>query len=229
MRRFPGCLACPSGVDVSRAISLNVRRDSCARALRWEDIDKTAGVINVRRRISADDVVPGVKRSRRGRDVVPLLRELAEVLEWHWERLSELQRGSGWIFPTEGGTPRTKTVLRKPFQDILKHAKIAKRFTPHGCRRTANDLYRQTMSEVVTRSITGHLTHRMHEHYSTVSAGEKVRAATEAFADLVPDEDLVPTTSDVEFDGGSGVRSAAALSCTRLNQNGGSTGGARRK
>ena len=85
--------------------------------------------------------------------------------------------------------------MREPFQNILKHAKITKRFTPHGCRRTANDVYRQTTSEVVTRSITGHLTHRMHAHYSTVSAEEKVRAATAAFADLIPEEGSVPTAS----------------------------------
>ena len=75
-------------------------RLSNARALRWEDIDEVAGVIHVRRRISADRIVPGVKRSRSGRDVVPLLPELAKVFAWHRARLSEVQQGSGWVFPT---------------------------------------------------------------------------------------------------------------------------------
>ena len=191
-------------------------RLSNARALRWEDIDEAAEVIHVRRRISADRVVPGVKRSRSARDVVPLLSGLANVFAWHRARLSEVQRESGWVFPTKAGAPRAKTVLRKPFKDILKHAKIAKRFTPHGCRRTANDLYRQTTSEVVTRSITGHLTHRMHAHYSTVSAEEKVKAATAAFADLVPEEGTAATASNGVSDGdsGRGPEEGAALAAS---------------
>jgi hypothetical protein len=48
------------------------------------------------------------------------------------------------------------------------------RFTPRGLRRTFNDLARGAEVEsLVTRSISGHLTDRMREHYSTVTPVEQ--------------------------------------------------------
>jgi hypothetical protein len=48
------------------------------------------------------------------------------------------------------------------------------RFTPRGLRRTANDLAREAKVEAfITKSISGHATERMREHYSTVRAGEQ--------------------------------------------------------
>lgn len=52
-------------------------------------------------------------------------------------------------------------------------------------RRTCNDLCRAAeVDDVVTRSITGHLTKRMQEHYSTAHATEQ-RAAIGKVIDLV--------------------------------------------
>ena len=46
---------------------------------------------------------------------------------------------------------------------------LNKKFTPRGMRRTFNDLARVANVEaLVTKSISGHLTDRMREHYSTV-------------------------------------------------------------
>ncbi len=48
------------------------------------------------------------------------------------------------------------------------------RFTPRGLRRTFNDLARMSNVEaLVTKSISGHLTDRMREHYSTVHPVEQ--------------------------------------------------------
>ena len=47
-------------------------------------------------------------------------------------------------------------------------------FTPRGLRRTFNDLARNAKVEaIITKSISGHQTDRMREHYSTVSAAEQ--------------------------------------------------------
>jgi hypothetical protein len=47
-------------------------------------------------------------------------------------------------------------------------------FTPRGLRRTFNDLARTARVEaLVTKSISGHLTDRMREHYSTVHPVEQ--------------------------------------------------------
>jgi hypothetical protein len=51
---------------------------------------------------------------------------------------------------------------------------LSKRFTQRGLRRTFNDLARAAQVEgVVTKSISGHLTERMRERYSTVAPIEQ--------------------------------------------------------
>jgi hypothetical protein len=51
---------------------------------------------------------------------------------------------------------------------------LNKTFTPRGMRRTFNDLARLASVEaIVTKSISGHKTDRMREHYSTVSPVEQ--------------------------------------------------------
>ncbi len=47
----------------------------------------------------------------------------------------------------------------------------------HGLRRTFNDLARRAgVDGVVTKSMTGHVTERMREHYSSVGLDEKRQA-----------------------------------------------------
>jgi hypothetical protein len=51
---------------------------------------------------------------------------------------------------------------------------VGKKFTQRGLRRTFNDLARAAqVHDVVTRSISGHLTERMQEHYSTANRSEQ--------------------------------------------------------
>jgi hypothetical protein len=57
---------------------------------------------------------------------------------------------------------------------FARPTRLKKKFTPRGMRRTFNDLARVANVEaLVTRSISGHLTEQMREHYSTVSPGEQ--------------------------------------------------------
>ncbi len=166
-------------------------RMSQACAMKWDDIDETAGKIRFRRRRYHDQTYPGVKgptgAARRRVHVVALTPEHAEVLHEHRARLIAGQQrglGEGWVFPSRTGGLHANSVLDKPFKDILAHLGITKRFTPHGLRRTCTDLTRQVSSSVVTKAITGHVTDVMHEHYSTVSLGEK-RAAMQRVVRLV--------------------------------------------
>jgi integrase len=147
-------------------------RISTALALRWEDIDVKEGVIHFRRRRSGHEVVPGVKRSRTSKDVAPLTDELKAALEAHEAALNDDQKDSGLVFPSEGGGFRSRSVLDEPFRIILKAAGISKRFTPHGCRRTAAALYRKVAGSVVSKAIAGHTTDAMHAHYAVVDAAE---------------------------------------------------------
>jgi integrase len=146
-------------------------------AFRWGDIDEEAGVIHVRRAQWSgvvDSTKTGMVRS------VPLVPELAAVLNEHRARLSA--KGlrvseSDWVFPDKEGGLLPRCSLRHPMERALKLAKITKRVTPHGLRRTFNNLARQVAGDIVTRSITGHVTEAMTEHYSHVAIDEKLRAA----------------------------------------------------
>ena len=60
---------------------------------------------------------------------------------------------------------------------LAQGGKDSRRFTVHGLRRTFNDLARRAgIDSVVIRSITGHVTESMREHYSTVGLDEKQAA-----------------------------------------------------
>ena len=84
------------------------------------------------------------------------------------------QEQSDLLFPSVTGGFRSPSVLNKPFADIADEIGLGKRFTQCGLRRTFNDLARVAqVNDVVTRSISGHLTSRMQDHYSTPAAEEK--------------------------------------------------------
>ena len=65
-------------------------------------------------------------------------------------------------------------MLNKPFAEVAADMDIGFAFTQRGMRRTFNDLARHARVElIVTRSISGHLTERMQDHYSTVASDEQ--------------------------------------------------------
>jgi integrase len=151
-----------------------------ASALRWEDVDEAGGVLRVSRRAYRGDVAP-VSRRKRAPRLVPLTPELAAILKEHRLRLVATQHPgvtSGWVFPGETGKPKMSTAIGKAWRACLAAAGIDERFTVHGLRRTFNDLARRAgVDGVVTRSLTGHVTERMTEHYSTVGEDERRGAA----------------------------------------------------
>ena len=126
-----------------------------------------------------------MSRRKRASRKYPLARELAEILRWHRRYLLETQAPGlekGWVFPSSTGTLRASSSVQKAWKVCCEAAGITRRFTPHGLRRTFNDLARRAGVEaVVTKSLTVHVTERMRAHYSTVGLDEK-RAAV---ADVV--------------------------------------------
>jgi integrase len=108
---------------------------------------------------------------------------VAAILKDHRARLLKSRApgpDEGWVFPSKRGTLRAPSGLWYAWQDCLQAAGITKRFTVHGLGRTFTDLARRAgVDAITTRSLTGHVTERMHEHYSTVDLSEK-RAAVGA-------------------------------------------------
>ena len=79
-------------------------------------------------------------------------------------------------------------------------AGISALFTVQGLRRTFNDLTRRAQVDpIAIRSITGHVTEDMREHYSTVNLDEKRRAV----AAVVQRIRLFPETVDSTVDSGT--------------------------
>jgi integrase len=107
----------------------------------------------------------------------------------HREGFNEKQAESGLVFPSSLGGYRSRSVLDKPFATILGAAGIERRFTPHGCRRTAAALYRKVAGSVVSKAIAGHTTDSMHAHYAVVdvaevaAVGERARSHRRLVAD----------------------------------------------
>jgi integrase len=76
--------------------------------------------------------------------------------------------------------------VRDPWKACLKESGVDQRFTIHGLRRTVNDLTRRaSVDVVVVKSLTGHVTEKMREHYSTVRIDEKHQAVAKVH-NLVP-------------------------------------------
>jgi hypothetical protein len=114
------------------------------------------------------------KTGLRQRITVP--SEVMDVLRWHTQTqlLTLEQRESDLLFPEEDGGFRSDRFLTKAFAAAGQLTGVKKKFTPRGMRRTFNDLARLANVEaVVTKSISGHKTERMREHYSSVQPSEQ--------------------------------------------------------
>lgn len=121
-----------------------------------------------------DEVMPTTKQKRRYGIDVPA--EVMDVLRWHVDTqlLLPEQRESLLLFPSITGGFRSPNVLNKPFAEVTAEMGLGFQFTQRGMRRTFNDLARAARVDgIVTRSISGHLTEQMQEHYSTVGNEEQ--------------------------------------------------------
>lgn len=151
-----------------------------ASALRWDDIDEARGIIRIRRsNWKGVAVSPKTAKSTRS---VPLPLPVVALLA----TVSKSKR-RGWMFPAKRGEAAGDlirgTPLRKALDDACTAAGVP-RITPHGLRRTFNNLARQLAAREVVKAVTGHTTDAMLEHYSSVGDAEK-RLLTERVIDAV--------------------------------------------
>jgi len=157
-------------------LALTAARVSEGTALRWEDVDFEEAVVHICR--AHWKGIVGTTKTGSSR-TVPLPTILADTLKDHRRRLIEAQApglASGYVFLSKKGTIIRGSSLQKPLERALGKAGIADRFTIHGFRRTFNNLLRQATTGEVVRSMTGHVTERMTEHYSHVEVDEKHKA-----------------------------------------------------
>ena len=147
-----------------------LRRAGSAPDVLWD-----AGVILVRRSHTlGDELMNTTKTGLRQRITVPV--DVIDVLRWHvrTQCTTPEQMASELLFPAEDGGFRSESFLKKAFATVGALLGLQKRVTPRAMRRTFNDLMRLAKVEaLVTRSISGHRTERMREHYSTVTPAEQ--------------------------------------------------------
>lgn len=188
---------CPQHALLLRTLAVTGMRISECTALRWEDIDETLLELRIRRSHWRGHVGP--TKTNRTR-MVPITKEFADALAAHRRKLLVDQApglAEGWVFPSETGTLRSHSALQKPLKAALKAAGTEKHFTLHGFRHTFNNLLRQATTGEVVRSMTGHVTQRMTEHYSHVEVGEKRAALVRALSPV--------TTTQVGTEVGTGT------------------------
>lgn len=160
-------------------------------ALRWEDVDREGGWLVFARSHYRGDVKQGNKTGKVVR--VPVTPQLLEVIDWQRRRMVKKQHpglSTGLVFPAE--TPpsesatdghRVASDMRRPFAKVCKTIGIA-RITPHDLRRTFNSWSAERASGTVVRSITGHSSAKMTDHYFFGSKDAK-KAVIDGVVELI--------------------------------------------
>ena len=147
-----------------------LRRRGATPDILWDE-----GAVLVRRsQTRGDEVMNTTKTGKRQRIGVP--SEMTDTLRWHEANmlLTPEQQGSDLMFPSITGGYRAPSVLDKPFAAVSREIGLTKHFTPRGLRRTFQDLARAASVEsLIQKSISGHATDAMKDHYSTVSPHEQ--------------------------------------------------------
>ena len=165
------------------------QRWGAVTALRWCDMNNDWLVFN--RTHYRGEIDTGSKTGKTIR--VPKTDAISEVLEWHHQWMLENQHPNidhpdGLVFPTS--TPatesttngyRTSTDIQYAFRTVCKQAEIP-RITPHDLRRTFNTWASEKVSGTIVRSLTGHSSAGMTDHYyhgSKEAKGEVIDTVTD--------------------------------------------------
>ncbi|HVZ37072.1 MAG TPA: site-specific integrase [Polyangiaceae bacterium] len=162
------------------------------------DINWETGVCYVRRGAGRlGGLYNTTKQKRRYRITLP--PSLLEVLRWHIDTQipDGPARDSEYLFPTSEGSPRLATVMNKPFAEVSRQMGLPFALSVHGMRRTFNDMaLANGVNNLVTRSVSGHLTDKMQEEYTTVWAPLQKRAIDAVMAMMATGKPLPGHTPD---------------------------------
>ncbi len=157
-------------------------------ALMFADLVEEERVLWVRRKVVKGELVPSTKSGKARWVGVPGV--LLELLREHRARLVREQHpglSSGLMFPSRVGTPLGSARISDALAAARARAGITQRITSHGLRRSMTDLLRRAkVDPVVAKSLVGHATDRMREHYSTLLPDEARQAGDQVAALLFP-------------------------------------------
>jgi integrase len=177
-----------------------------------QDILWDKGILLVRR--SHTNMVI-MDKTKTGRDqAIPLPKDVLDVLRWHIEKFhqAKMHQEGELLFPAlRSAEPINHTVLTHAFDVVEKQLKLAYNITPRGGgRRTFTTLTRNAqVNDAVVKSITGHTTQVMFDHYYHVddelkrSAIAKVIDFTKFRAAEIGSGDTGDVTGSAGSEGGS--------------------------
>jgi len=150
-------------------------RPSTMRPLTWRGPDPDVlwdeGIILLRKSQTRGKHVMETTKTKRDQ-AVALPPVYFAILRRHLESLkgARAEAKSDLLFPSRStvGGFCSPSCLDKPFAEICKALKLTKRVTPRGMRRTFQDMARGSgLHDYIARSVSGHRTAAMQEHYST--------------------------------------------------------------
>lgn len=170
----------PAWYPLFAAMAMTGMRFGEASGLQWKDIDFDVGKILVRRNVVGGMI--GTPKTLGSTRSIPLVPELATILQEHAQRVKTRVPEMEWVFPSATGKPHPSGVLRKPILRVASIVGLGKRLTPHGLRRTLNTLALQVAPAETIRLIMGHVTTDMTMRYNapTLEARREVLARVTA-------------------------------------------------
>lgn len=154
-------------------------------ALEWDDVREDEGLIHIRRSQWHGKVTtPKTGKTRS----VPLHPIMADALTAHRRSLAGkkvVAVAPRLVFPNTDGGYHYPIYLLTALRRTVLAAQVEKHLSPHGMRRTFNNLMRQAhVDRTVLHATIGHSGDEMTEHYSHVTMQEKL-AAVERLVQVV--------------------------------------------
>jgi len=154
----------PAWYPLFATMAMTGMRFGEASALQWKDIDFNVGKVVVRR--SRVRGMIGTTKTQGSQRTIPLVAELAAILQAHACRVKTALPEVEWVFPSATGKPPSSGALRKPILRAASIVGLRSRITPHGLRRTLNTLALQVAPVETIRLIMGHVTTDMTIRYN---------------------------------------------------------------
>lgn len=188
LRAIPDDLLGPTDRALYITAAMTGLRQGELAALRWRDVDWTAGVIRVRRTYSRSQW--GTPKSRRSSRAVPMADRVAAELERHFQR-SAFQGDDDLVLPhPRTGKPYDARKMLKRFYDAMRAAALGhligreNGITFHSLRHTYGT--RMAAAGTPMRTLQEWMGHRSIQ-------------TTEIYADFLPDQALGRVLTDRAF------------------------------
>ena len=120
---------------------------------------------------------------------LPLDDGILQLLQEHMRFLEAKENPGyleqGMLFPSRLGGYRFTTSVHKAYDKVSGKLGLGWNVRAHDLRRTAVNLLRQAnVGDIIQRSLVGHSSSEMTEHYSSVSIGEKREAHSKVLSML---------------------------------------------